>query len=356
MNLLDINQRQVLTVGPRYKPPKGGIAQTMYTYEQQVFNEFRYVENSTHGSRIAKLWCLFSALARFVWICAWDRNIKIVHIHTASNFSFRRSMWFVNLARLCGKKTILHIHGGGFKKFYNANKNSVRKSLMRCDVVVALTRQWRDFFTVEVGLPNVQVINNVVPPPSCVNTEHDNYVHVLYLGLISQKKGVFDLIETVGKHIEQFENLRIHLAGTGEEKQIQKMHSLIDHYGLDNLIAFEGWVDGEKKDKLLSICNVFILPSYIEGLPISILEAMAARMAILATNVGGIPSIVKNQVNGFLFNPGDQEQMARLLKKMMNEPDMLNEMREQSFQMVQPFFPEAVAEQLACLYYGLLNE
>ena len=83
---------------------------------------------------------------------------------------------------------------------------------------------------------------------------------------------------------------------------------------------------------------------------------MAARMAILATNVGGIPSIVKNQVNGFLFNPGDQEQMARLLKQMINESDMLNEMRKQSFHMVQPFFPEAVAEQLACLYYGLLNE
>ncbi len=349
-------EKAVLTIGPKYLPPRGGIAQTLYFYEKFIFSKFNYVANSCDGSILAKVWCLIAAITKCTIKLLFDRKIKIVHIHSASNFSFRRSVWFLELAKLFGKKVIMHIHGGGFEKYYNTKPECIAKQLNKADCVVALSKQWNDFFSMQVGIKRVVTINNVVPKATIIPQRKQTPLHVLYLGLINEKKGVYDLIEAIGSHASVFVgNVVVHLAGKGNENDISRMDELIVRYCLQQTVVFEGWVAGDQKNSLLEESSVFILPSYYEGLPISILEAMAAGMAILATKVGGIPSIVTEGENGLLFEPGDIEQIADSLEQLLLNRQLRCAMGEKSLQMITQFFPDAVENQLENLYRQILS-
>ena len=86
---------------------------------------------------------------------------------------------------------------------------------------------------------------------------------------------------------------------------------------LDTLINFHGWVSGDMKIKLLNLADSFILPSYVEGVPISILEAESYGVPILSTIVGGIPEIVTDGDNGLLFKPGDKVAIKEAIDKVL---------------------------------------
>ena len=75
-----------------------------------------------------------------------DRKIKIVHIHTASYNSFKRSAWYVSLANFMRKKVLLHIHGGGFKEYYATNPQWISSVLNKCDGIITLSESWKEFF------------------------------------------------------------------------------------------------------------------------------------------------------------------------------------------------------------------
>lgn len=78
-----------------------------------------------------------------------QRRIKIVHIHTASWNSFRRSILFIRLAKMMRRKVVVHIHGGGFKEYYASNPEFVRKYLLMANCVIALSESWREFLLVK---------------------------------------------------------------------------------------------------------------------------------------------------------------------------------------------------------------
>ena len=93
----------------------------------------------------------------------------------------------------------------------------------------------------------------------------------------------------------------------------QLQHFILEH-GLQDVVCYEGWVDLSRKSYLLNLCRLYILPSYIEGLPISILEAMSYGEAILSTPIGGIPEVVTPDI-GKLVSPGDVSALAVQLRE-----------------------------------------
>ena len=128
---------------------------------------------------------------------------------------------------------------------------------------------------------------------------------LLFLGLLGKNKGIYDLLECIRDHKVEFQGkLKLYIGGNGE---IEHVKQLIKEYGIADIVIFEGWVSGDKKIELLNKSDAYILPSYKEGLPISILEAMSYGMPIISTPVGGIPEIVSNGENGYLVEPGNKE-------------------------------------------------
>ena len=299
--------RQVLTIGPAYNPPKGGIAQTLYSYDTLIFGgKAPFLVNSRKGSKLGNGLLLLRSLLALCAKMVFCRSIKVVHVHTASKRSFPRSVLYTGVAHFFGRKTVMHVHGGGFRDYFQRHEAFVRKHLRRCDAVIALSTVWQDFFTNEVGHPRVYVVNNVVPEPAAVERDdNDGPVHALFLGLLTEGKGIFDLVETIGRHAGDYRGrLVLHVGGNGDQEQL---NALIKQYAIADIVVFEGWVSGDRKDALLRLSSIYLLPSYVEGLPISILEAMSYGMAVVASDVGGIPSIVEQGRNGYLVKPGDKD-------------------------------------------------
>ena len=144
------------------------------------------------------------------------------------------------------------------------------------------------------------------------------------------------------------------IGGNGETDRLIK---IIKDKKLDEIIRFAGWVNGEKKIEVLNKSHVFILPSYIEALPISILEAMSYNLPIISTRVGDIPDIVINNENGFLINPKDKDALKNAISEMLSvTPEKRIKMGRRSFNLVQPYLSIHVEKDLEELYLSLLKK
>ena len=343
----------VLTVGCAYHPPKGGVAQVIFNYERYVFPLFKCVINSGGTNPIAKAWKAFKGILSIVIKLLCDRKIKIVHIHTASYNSFRRSAIFVKIAKFFHKKVILHIHGGGFREYYATNPQKISSILNSCDCIITLTESWQNFLKQITTCKHIEIIENIVAPPQSKAIPNDGKLHLLFLGLISQQKGIYDLIEVIAGHKTEFDNkLILHIGGNGEK---EKLIDLISKNGLASLVTYEGWVSGDQKNDLFNMSDAFILPSYTEGLPVSILEAMSYGLPILSTPVGGIPEIVENGVNGFLFHPGDKNDIFQAILQLLSNKDFAKQMGDESLAKAKRYMPCNVSDALSKLYSSLID-
>lgn len=343
---------KVLTVGCAYDPPRGGVAQVMYTYSREIYPEFRCVVNSGDGGKIRKLFQMMWAWIKMACVLLFNHDIRIVHIHTASNNSFKRSSYFLNLAKRFSSKVVLHIHGGGFREYYNTNPSWILKVLNKADCVLALTDSWKEFFSDQLQLPNVVVVPNIVSNPQIKEVEHDGRLHLLFLGAIVEQKGIFDLVEVIKEHKAEWDGkLMLHVGGNDE---VERLQNFIKDNGLENIIQFEGWVTGDKKISLLNLMDTYILPSYIEGLPISILEALSYGKPVITTPVGGIPEVI-NERNGFLFESGDREAMYKIINDIVSNPTCLKEKAVNAKKSVDNNFPDSIASVLEKVYSELLK-
>lgn len=100
--------------------------------------------------------------------------------------------------------------------------------------------------------------------------------------------------------------------------------------GIFDCVNFPGWISGIQKENMLRKASVCLLPSYYEGMPISLLEAMSYGLAVVASNVGGIPSVIEDGVNGLLINPGDIEAIAGCVNMLLDNHELKKQLGEQA--------------------------
>ena len=341
---------RIVTIGCDYETLKGGIAQVIRSYSS-LFEKFYFIPTVKEGGKLFKIWVALKAMVRLCYLCVFH-GVKIVHIHGCSNNSFRRKKYFIIIAKLLGRKVVFHIHGAEFKSFsQNYGVEKVIRVLNRCDIIVALSQSWKEYFISSLKQKHVLIINNIVDYPVVMQTpKKDSVFNIVFLGEIGKRKGIFDLVDMLLNFHEEYKGcLRLHIGGNGEVEELQRMIEPIK-----DVVEFYGWVDVEMKRRLLSQANAYILPSYNEGLPISILEAMSYKLPIVSTRVGGIPEIVKDGYNGFLIDPGDKNAMKEAIDKLLVDEKLQKKMGEYSYEIVQKYFPQEVEKQLLDLYKSLL--
>lgn len=290
-----------------------------------------------------------------------DKTIEIVHIHGAAEGSFyRKYILFLLAKRVFKRKVIYHIHSGSFLDFYLSRPTFVqrwmRQAVEGSDVLICLSQKWHRLYTRRFPKANVKVLANVVAPPDrriprqrCSGEP----LKLLFLGLIGERKGVFDLLDVFDEHKDEWAGkVQLILGGNGETDRLQQT---IKEFGLEQMVTFAGWVSGEKKETLLNEADVFVLPSYNEALPLSILEAMSYHMPILSTRIGGIPEMVTDRVNGFLVEPGDRDMLYERIQEFIATPALVEVMGHESGKRIQEYYPETVFEQLSAIYTTLLS-
>jgi glycosyltransferase involved in cell wall biosynthesis len=341
----------VLTLGCDYKNPSGGISQVLSEYSK-IFEEFHFIATTNETNKFIKVYT--AVIAYFdLFFSLLLKNYKIVHVHGASYNSFWRKSLYISLAKFMQKKIIYHIHGAEFNLFYYKNKNKVKKAVNKCDVLVVLSEWWKAFFEHEVGCKNVVIINNIIAcPTKRIIKKSAEICYLLFLGKIERRKGIWDMLDAIKINKTHFEErIKLFVCGNGET---EKLENFIHDNVLDNLVEYKGWVANDEKIYLLSVADIYILPSYNEGLPISILEAMAYSLPIISTPVGGIPEIVTNNINGFLIEPGNGEQIKETIVKLLYDKNLRRKMGRISYQRAVDYFPAAVEEKLRNIYTDLL--
>jgi glycosyltransferase involved in cell wall biosynthesis len=145
---------------------------------------------------------------------------------------------------------------------------------------------------------------------------------IFYIGNLIERKDVGTLIRAMPMVKKEINDLKLFIAGKGKEEI--NLRKLVSELHLEKDICFLGFISDNEKYSYLKSANIFVLPSYWESFPIVLLEAMACGKPIVATNVAGNPFAVKNEFNGYLFTPGNSEELARDLIKLLKNKELSN--------------------------------
>ncbi|MEH6437244.1 glycosyltransferase [Massilia sp. DD77] len=299
---------------------RGGVATVVSLLRQDGLFEregVRYVPTHTEGSRIDKARAALGGLVGTL-ACLWRRP-RLVHAHAASNASFVRKSLLLALARARGCKTVFHLHGACFDSF-NEHASApmrrwIRHTLEASSVVIALSERWAGFLRGIAPRARIVVIPNSVPLPA-LGIEEEQPGRILFLGQIEQRKGIHELVEALARIAPRFPQAVLAIGGQGELEQVRRRAAEL---GIADRIEPLGWVDARRKAQELARASVFCLPSHAEGLPMAMLEAMAAAKPIVVTPVGGIPDAVRDGDNGLMVAPGDVEALAAALARLLGD-------------------------------------
>ncbi len=334
---------------------RGGISSVIRMYDKGgLFQKVLYLASYQDGNRWQKSVFFLSFLGRYLRVLMTTPSIRVVHIHTASYFSFIRKSIAAVFAALFGKSIILHIHGAEFILFYEKGgwlvKRFIRTILSQCDCILALSSQWKDDLKNISPDSDIRVIYN----PTIVRTKFsasqssdlNSPVKFLFMGRIGKRKGVYDILESL-QYI-QSRNFEIQLYGDGD---LAPVEALIRKHQLQGQVKLCGWIDGETKDAVFRQADVLLLPSYNEGLPISVLEALAYGLPVLSTAVGGISEAVEEGVNGFLIQPGQCKVLAERIEQLSSSSAIRTQMGQSGYELAKSRFDlPIIIEKLEALY------
>lgn len=346
---------RILVIGPSPTRSKGGMATVISEIagDQDLRRKYNIdiYESYIDGDLMTRI--IYSIFAFFMF-CLTKRHYDIYHIHMASRGSTFRKGYYARMAKKWGKKVIVHIHGAQYMEFFSElsspKKKKVIKILKSADMVIALSESWKEKFEKEFGLTNCVSLPNGISTDEFIDTicsMEENRNSFLFMGRLGERKGAYDLLNAVEIAVKRNPNIKLFMAGDGE---IDKVKALIAEKNLENNIEVMGWVDFAGKLELLKKCATVILPSYNEGLPMSILEGMAAGKAIISTTVGAIPEVVTTE-NGILLQPGDVIAIANALVACASDPALLAAMGEKNIQKINDKFSmKSMHEKLAHYY------
>ncbi len=272
---------------------------------------------------------LFMSIVRFSKLIYYllFKKVDLLLIFCSNGFSFREKALMARIGNLFGKKTILAPRSGLIKNDIEQSekfKSIVIKSMNYVDVILCQGESWQKFYRglCQNKTTEFKIIHNWIDVKPYINinksTKSTEYFNVVFIGWITKNKGVYDLLEAA----RQLKNEKItfYLAGDGDE--FEKLQEKIIELDLQEKFLLLGWVTGTKKFEYLKIADTFVLPSYREGYPNALIEAMASKTAVISTKVGSIPDLITDEKNGFLIEPGDTQQMARLILTLKDNPKL----------------------------------
>ncbi|OCA87892.1 glycosyl transferase [Bacillus sp. FJAT-27225] len=249
----------------------------------------------------------------------FKEKFDVAHIHMSYKGSFTRKRLFINLLNAKKVPIILHMHGSQFKDFFGkgseAKKRQITETLNKVNVIIALGREWKEYYE-SICNSRVLSLDNAVFPKKINNNQEK--VYITTMGVLSKRKGTYDLVEVASKVKGKIDRkYKFLLAGDGEIENVKKV---IKEKNVEDMFVIPGWISDENKIEGIYLKSiVYVLPSYNEGMPMSILEAMSYGLPIISTNVGSINSVVKDD-NGYIVNPGDTEALAQRLLEILNNP------------------------------------
>jgi glycosyltransferase involved in cell wall biosynthesis len=204
-------------------------------------------------------------------------------------------------------------------------KSKEKNTLERADVIATVSRSVLNEVE-KYGIKNkyIKVVGNGVDEnifyPEKKKRYKDKYI--LYTGRLSERKGISDLIESMYQINQKHPKVKLLISGRGVLRQ--KLEKTVTELELDDVIKFLGYVSFEYLQLLYRNAYLHVIPSYYEGLPTVLLEAMSSGVPVICTAVGGAPDVINDARDGFLINPGEPHEISRIANLLLSDINLRN--------------------------------
>jgi glycosyltransferase involved in cell wall biosynthesis len=353
-------QLHVLLLGPSLEQ-NGGMAAVQNLILSRTLFSFSFEHICTHdeGSLAHRGRIFAKALASFVQKL-WFRRVDLVHIHVSERGSVLRKTLLILLAFAFRQPVLIHTHGAEFQPFFLKlpilGKRILIRIFRQCDGFIVLSESWQNFYISQLCLKPERVFilpNAVELPPQVFPRMISTSMNLVFCGRVGRRKGAFDLIQAFALlSADQRAFAQLAIAGDGDLDQAQQ---IAEHFNISDRVSFLGWVSPEQRDQVLSSADIFVLPSYNEGLPMAILEAMAWGLPVITTPVGGIPEVVIPHQNGLLVEPGDVQQLSKAMQLLIEDKALRLSLGKAARKTAESFDARTYGERLADIYELVLK-
>lgn len=363
-----MNQRiKIAVLGPALEAVSGVTTHLNQLFDSSLANEvtFLHFQVGSEGRNeifLQKLARLFLSPIAFTMFLLRYRP-HIVHLNSSlMPKSYWRDISYLLIARLFQRKVVYQVHGGDLPDEFFAD-NAFLTGILRWvlslpDVVVLLAQVELDAYMHFVPGQHLVVAANAINAKRLVAKPIKNKtagpLRLVYLGRLAREKGIYEAFEAIGFLVKNGRNLYFSVAGSGPEEAAIKQR--VDELGLSEYVRFLGPLFGDAKDMLWSASDIFVFPTYREGLPYALLEAMAAGAVPITTRVGGIPDVMQDGVHGLLVEAKDPAGLARAIARLDDDREALACMAAAGRQRVlAEYTVERLAQDFKRIYASLIK-
>ncbi len=351
--------RITVLISGHLPPPIGGMGtyyQTLlssslpkyvYLHFIQTSSQKRELSNSGTAT-LSNLISAFKDCVRFTRALLKTRP-QIAHIGTAFGLSFIKHSYCVFISRLLGCRVLLHPHCSVSMLYTDKSRAwqwYFRQVIRSTHGLIVLSQEWLQLSEAIPGcrihyLPNSV---NLSTYQTALDTRLSRQstgqpLNILYLGYLGAAKGSFVILDAASKI--QAENAKMNFYLVGSELtpgELNLLKEKVDQNHLEQVVKLLPPVIGDEKITLFQNADIFIYPSFHEGVPMAVLEAMASGLPIVATRVGGLPDVIQDGKNGLLIDAGQPQQLAEALLKLHRDDSLRKSMQTASIQIVRDRF------------------
>lgn len=345
----------VLIVGPG-SGVRGGITSVIKVYQRNsIIRPILSGWLETYDDR-SHLFKIFAAIKAFGIAPKLILKSTIIHIHCAGDVSVYRKFIFFLIAKALRKKIIIHLHTAESEPFFRGLQNLISKILFKhADQIIVLSEYWKQIIKKITPEAKVCILAN---PYSLSNNSKkrnskQNSKHILFMGKLEDRKGFCDLINAVPKIISEVPKIKLVMAGHGDINGGKKLAKKLN---VSSSIQFLGWVQGAEKEKLFEQASVFCLPSYNEGVPMAMLEAMGNGLPVVVTPVGGISDVIVDKKNGLFVSPGNVQEIENAIIKLLKNDEYAKHLKKKALLTIKENYTEdAICTKLYSIYLTMIN-
>lgn len=321
--------------------------------------EFQHITSHDEGTIFHRIKVFSKAFAALLWNLVTSKT-DIIHVHISDGGSLVRKAIIATTALIFNKPVLMHAHGAEFQVTYSKLPKLAQlvfsKIFRRCDDFIVLSKTWQEYYINNLGLNEKQVIvlpNPTELPAQIPNRTNTSSIKFGFFGRVGSRKGTFDLIKAFAEIPQSLkQGCELIIAGDGD---IEEARRLVENLNLTNHVQLLGWIDSQTRDKLLANIDVFVLPSYNEGLPMALLEAMGWGLPAIVTPVGGIPELITSTLNGLLVTPGDIQQLSSAMEELIENDSLRVSLGNAARETVTPFDVKTYCSQLNEIYHSVLK-
>jgi len=319
---------QIVFVTPGGTANRGGMGRMAWYLTDEIRKSYpdlsiNVLDSYGRGGLLMPLYFL-TCCFKLVALCCL-RRADVVHLNLAAHGSTLRKLLLMRVAQLFGVPTLLHIHASRFVPFCESLGPRARRLLIEtlssASSVVVIGEYWRRYLVSTLKVPGeiVTVIYNAVPlPDQTSRRDRQTGCRIVALGLLGTRKGTPELLNALASPVMQALEWDALIAGNGAVRQSR---SRAAHLGLLGRVEITGWVEPASVASILATGDIFVLASHHEGLPVAILEAMAAGLPVVTTPVGAIPELVAEDT-GMLVPAGSVRDLADALARLIRNPEL----------------------------------